>query len=285
MSSKFKKKPQPNRSYEELYNHYLVEKTIAEKLNNSTKEERKKIYPNMYDELFRKVPNHPRLKRSRDAELSKNAIHNNFSLIKRYLTKSKIVAEFGSGDCKFLYSISEYCKYVYGIDISDQRDPSDKPPKNFKLIIYDGFEINEINKNSIDIIISDQLIEHLHPDDSEHHFSLVYTLLKNNGKYIIRTPHSITGPHDISKYFSNTPQGFHLKEWSYTEIIQSLKSSGYQKFKGYWSAKNTHLRLPLFYFTFLEKFHKTVISLILPKLVIKKIYKYLIPTVCVIGIK
>jgi hypothetical protein len=53
----------PDRSYEQVLNHYLVEKAIADKLKEANREERKLIYETMYDELFEKVPDHPRLKR------------------------------------------------------------------------------------------------------------------------------------------------------------------------------------------------------------------------------
>ena len=39
----------PNRSYDQIMNHYLVEKSIADRLKNSTREERKLILAMMCD--------------------------------------------------------------------------------------------------------------------------------------------------------------------------------------------------------------------------------------------
>ena len=51
------------RSAEQLIEHYELEKELAGKLKKSTKEERKKFYKILYDELFQKIPHHPQLAR------------------------------------------------------------------------------------------------------------------------------------------------------------------------------------------------------------------------------
>ena len=38
-----------------------------------------------------------------------------------------------------------------------------------------------------------------------------------------------SGPHDISRHFSDTPQGFHLKEWNYREMFATLKAAGFSQ--------------------------------------------------------
>jgi SAM-dependent methyltransferase len=197
----------PNRSYEQVKNHYLVEKSIAERLKSANRKERVKIYQGMYQELFRRVPDHPRLTRRNSSEISQWAVKNKFNLVKQHLNSSLIFLEFAPGDCKFLLEISKFFTRTIGVDISDQRDQCDRS-SILELIIYDGYHLDQVKNDSIDIVFSDQLIEHLHPDDTSHHFKLVYRILKPNGKYIFRTPHAITGPHDVSRYFSDIPVGF-----------------------------------------------------------------------------
>ena len=41
---KLKKKLPPNRSYEQVKNHYLVERALAAKLKESTREERRALF-------------------------------------------------------------------------------------------------------------------------------------------------------------------------------------------------------------------------------------------------
>jgi hypothetical protein len=51
-----------NRKIDRLRHHYEVERELAEKLRNSTREQRAGLYKTLYDELFKMVPDHPRLK-------------------------------------------------------------------------------------------------------------------------------------------------------------------------------------------------------------------------------
>ena len=80
-------------------------------------------------------------------------------------------------------------------------------------MVYDGYTL-PLDDACHDVVFSDQLIEHLHPEDTELHFGLVHRLLAPGGTYLFRTPHALCGPHDVSRWFSDTPQGFHLKEWT-----------------------------------------------------------------------
>ena len=180
-----------------------MEKAIAERLKKANREERKLIYATMYDDLFSQVPDYPRLTRREDKELTVRANKPKLALVSRFLDKSTVFAEFAPSDCRFAVEVAKYVKYVYGIDISDQKGQTNNMPDNFKLIIYDGYDLGEIEDNSIDIIFSDQLIEHLYPKDTKFHFELAYRILKKGGKYIFCTPHAFSGPHDISKYFSD----------------------------------------------------------------------------------
>lgn len=277
---KLKKALPTDRSFEQIKTHYLEEKILAQKLIKSSREERKQIYSTMYDELFSKVPDHPRLTRRSSNNLTESANKDKFAIINKFLHKSDIFAEYAPGDCKFTIEVAKQVKFAYGIDISDQRNPMDTFPDNFELIIYDGYNLDKIKSNSIDIIFSDQLIEHFHPDDTKLHFELVFRILKKGGKYIFRTPHAQTGPHDISQYFSDVAEGFHLKEWTYTEINKMLMEIGYSSFWTFWNAKGIDLRVPYAYFAICEK----MLSLF-PKKYTRIISKYLMPSLCGAAIK
>lgn len=265
--------PPSNRTYEQLLNHHQIESELALKLKNAPREERTKIFLTMYDELFAKVPDHPRLRRRKSEELTEKATIEKFSLISRHIKKDTVFAEFAPGDCYFANFTATQVKTVYGIDISDQREPGIFQPDNFKLIIYNGYDLTEIPDNSIDVFFSDQLIEHFHPDDTPLHFELVLSKLKPGGKYIFRTPHGLTGPHDISKYFSHVPTGFHLKEWTHFELNRLVKKLGYRKYRCFRYTKGRIIRLPFAYFSFFER--------ILPLLFNKesRISKFIFPSI------
>lgn len=270
----------PNRTVDQLKNHYLVEKSIAQRLMAASRDERKAIYATMYDELFQKVPDHPRLNRRSDEELTSRANRAKLSLVKRFVDSSTVFMEYAPGDCRFVTEVARHVKYAYGLDISDQRRPGEQNPDNFQLVVYDGYIVNEIPSNSIDVIFSDQLIEHFHPDDTKLHFALAHRLLKAGGLYVFRTPHAVTGPHDISKYFVDEPEGFHLKEWTFGEIGGLLKEVGFSRFRPFWYRRGISVRLPSLYFTGLERFFAR-----LPKRYTKTTADYLLSQVCGVAIK
>ena len=248
-----KKSLPQDRTYDQILNHYKVEKAIAERIKKSNREERKQIYASMYEELFQKVPDHSRLTRRKDEEQSNKANKDKFLLIKSLINNKTVFAEFAPGDCQFSFEVANHVSQGFGIDISDQHNPSIIPPENFKLIVYDGYNLSEIPDNSIDVLFSDQLIEHFHPEETQLHFEIAYRILKKSGKYIFRTPHRYSGPHDISKYFSDEPEGFHLKEWTYSELKPVLRNAGFSLISARMMRKRVLLWLPFTYFEICEK--------------------------------
>ncbi|MFQ5793169.1 MAG: class I SAM-dependent methyltransferase [Acidobacteriota bacterium] len=242
----------PTRTFQQVKHHYEVEKAIREKLWCASLEQRKAIYPTMYDELFENVPDHPRLQRRKSEASTSAANRFKFNVIRSFVDKSTVFAEFAPGDCRFSEYVCEHAAFVYGIDISDQRDKGTPLPNNFELLVYDGYHL-ALEDGSIDVVFSDQLIEHLHPEDAELHFKLVRRLLRAGGVYIFRTPHNYVGPSDVSGYFSDKAEGFHLKEWTYGEIASLLKNLGYSSCSGHCAVKGMPIRIPLFCITPVER--------------------------------
>lgn len=242
-----------NRTYDQVLNHYKVEKELADRLKRSTREERKKIYETMYEELFSKVPDHSRLQRRNDAKRTRQVNQIKIASVKSLLKPDIIFAEYGAGDCLFAYEVCKYVGYVYGIDISDQRRKSEDCPPNFQLILYDGYDLSVLKDKSVNVLFSDQLLEHIHPEDIDLHLQNAYRILKNNGVYTIRTPHAFGGPYDVSRYFSEVPEGFHLKEWTYCEIVKKAKETGFKKIRTFWGYHRIVIPVPFVFFGLYEK--------------------------------
>jgi hypothetical protein len=81
-------------------------------------------------------------------------------------------------------------------------------------------------------VISNQLIEHLHPDDIDTHMRAARVLLKPGGRYTFATPHRLTGPHDVSKVFGlDAPAGMHLREYTNLELARSLRRAGFRRIR------------------------------------------------------
>lgn len=275
---KLKQELPPDRTYEQIKNHFEVERALAEKLKRANRQERKVIYQTMYDELFEKVPDHSRLTRRNSEQMTLEANRNKLSLIRDFIDEETVFVEIAPGDCRFCREMARHVRRVYGIDISDQSGDVDLP-ENFELIVYDGYDL-EFERDSVDVAFSDQLIEHFHPEDTELHFRLVHRILKKNGIYVFRTPHGFSGPHDISKYFTDEPQGFHLKEWTFLELAGLMRRVGYSSWKGYWQAKGRSFRFPFLYFWIVESALRGF-----PKGLKRKLSRYLLPQIFMVAVK
>ena len=149
-------------------------------------------------------------------------------------------------------------------------------PGNFGLVIYDGFAF-PLRANSFDLAFSDQLVEHLHPDDVESHFRAVADTLTLGGTYVFRTPHRFTGPHDISRHFTTgEAEGFHLKEWTYRELVTTLGRCGYSHLEAIWNARGISLHVSIRLASALEtvlgllprRLRRVVSSLTFPRIVV-----------------
>ena len=101
---------------------------------------------------------------------------------------------------------------------------------NLSWGISDGVHLERFEDlNSYDVVVSDQVIEHLHPDDLYEHFKGVLSILSSRGRYIFVTPHRYMGPSDVSRVFKcDKPMGMHLKEYTYQGLKELLKRAGFK---------------------------------------------------------
>lgn len=216
----------PGRSTEQLRHHYEVERELAARLRKSTREERTALFSELYGELFRRVPDHPRQTRLDSAAEKQRNVAAQMRLLREWLRPDATVVEFAPGNCWLSFEAAKTAGRVIAVDISDQRDPAQPAPPNFQHVCYDGFHL-ELPDGCADVAFSYQFLEHLHPDDVGPHFQLVHRLLKPGGVYVFDTPHRYSGPHDISRYFSDTLDCFHFQEWTHREMRRLLGSQGF----------------------------------------------------------
>ncbi|MCF6311078.1 MAG: methyltransferase domain-containing protein [Verrucomicrobiales bacterium] len=221
--------PSQSRSPERLRHHYDVERELAAKMRLSSREERTELFKTLYTELYEQIPDHPRFTRRDTPAQSKANVEKQFLLISPHLKPAMTFLEMAPGDCRLALEASKHCANVIGVDISNQSDPEETFPDNFKLIVYDGYLLDAVPDNSIDIIFSYQFLEHLHPDDVPLHFDLASRLLKPGGIYILDTPHKFSGPHDISRYFGGQLDCFHFQEWTIHGLKKNLYQHGFDK--------------------------------------------------------
>ncbi|HEY9660429.1 MAG TPA: class I SAM-dependent methyltransferase, partial [Allocoleopsis sp.] len=180
--------------------HYEIETELAARLHKSTKAERRHLYTAVYNELYTKLPNNSIAKRKTSLATKKWVIQQRLQFIQPFLKPDKVFLEIGPGDCGLCFEIARQVKQVYAVDVTEQYKDQDNCPDNFKLIISDGTSI-PVPDNSIDIIYSHQVMEHLHPEDAVEQLQNIYRALAPGGIYICITPNRLSGPHDISHHF------------------------------------------------------------------------------------
>lgn len=269
-----------SRTFEQVKEHYEIEKELASKLLNSSREDRQHLYTSLYNQLFKQVPHHPQLVRKADSKASAQEVARKMRLIVKYLRDDSTFLEVGPGDCRLSFEVAKRVKKVYAADVSQEITKNSTPPQNFELIICDGCNI-PVTENTVNVAYSNQLMEHLHPEDAFDQLRSIYKLLAPGGVYICITPNRLTGPHDVSKYFDEVATGFHLKEYTHTDLSNLFTSVGFSKMTAYIGGKGLYLRFPLFLIKGLEKILNVMPSSLRKKLADTLLVKALLGVILV----
>lgn len=243
------------RTENQLREHYEVEKKLAEKLRSASRNERRALYASLYEERNHLIPHHPLLKRKKSPEQQQEVVNDQMKILSKLLDKNISFMEVGPGDCALAFHVANFVKEVYAVDVSKSITEASNIPINFKLFLSDGCSI-PVPNNSIDIIYSNQLMEHLHPDDAYDQLKNILNALAPGGVYLCITPNRLNGPHDISKYFDTVATGFHLKEYTLTELSILFRNVGFSKVMRYIRVKGKYIKFPIFPATLCENLLK-----------------------------
>jgi SAM-dependent methyltransferase len=232
------------RSLERVRRHYEVEKALAARLRAAPREQRLHMLTGLYEELFREVPDHPRLTHQLAPQSARQRIVRQMRLLGRFLLPGMTALEIGPGDCAFAFELARRVRQVYGVDVDAVASRHNQPPANFRLFMSDGVSV-PVPPASVDLAYSNQLMEHLHPDDAQEQLRNIHAALAPGGVYVCLTPNRLNGPHDISREFSQEPEGFHLKEYTLTELEALFLATGFRRVAAYARAKNLWFRVPV----------------------------------------
>lgn len=216
--------------------HFEVERELAERLRRSTRAERPRLVPELYGELYRRVPDHPRIQRMKDTAAAERSLDNQWRLLHSFLKDTVRMVEFGAGDGGLSRRVAERLPSaeVTALEVCEQAERAGPP--NLRWVAHDGFEV-PLESSVYDLAFSYQVLEHIHPDDVEEHFRQAARVLKPGGSYVLSVPHEASGPHDVSRFFGDALQTFHLKEWSYSEVERRMRAAGFAKIRPFWRGR------------------------------------------------
>jgi len=223
--------------------HYEIEKELAARLRAAGSEERRHLYTALYDELFQRVPDHPQLALKRGGVARRKEVQDRLKLLRRYLQAETTFLEIGPGDCALAIEVARHVHKVFAVDVSREIGAGIQLLQNLQLAISDGCSI-PLADDSVDVAYSDQLMEHLHPDDAAQQLKNIFRTLASSGVYVCLTPNRWSGPHDVSRYFDEVATGFHLREYTVGELAQMFRAVGFRGVQALIGAGGFHVVVP-----------------------------------------
>ena len=213
-----------------ILRHYQIERELAQRLAHASPTDRTNLYTELYDELFRRVPDHPQIAEQESPSLERRRMLGQARFLEPMLQADSVYLELGPGSCALARRIANKVERVYAVDVSRTIASSRTFPANLQFVLSDGTSV-PVPTDSVDLAFSNQLMEHLHPEDAAEQLSNVYRALKPGGRYFCITPSRLSGPHDISQHFDDKATGFHLKEYTYTELETLFRAVGFKDFR------------------------------------------------------
>ena len=238
-----RKPPDDARSAEQVRQHYDVEVELASVLRTAPKDQRLQLYARLYDELYRRVPAHPQLTRKLSAGATRAEIDQQMKFLRRFLRPDATYLEIGAGDCALAIEAARLVRKAYALDVSEEVVKNTIFPGNGELVLSDGCSV-PVAPGSVDVAYSNQLMEHLHPDDALEQLQNIHRSLADGGLYICITPNRLNGPHDVSKYFDDVAKGFHMKEYTTRELASLFQAVGFRRVTPYLRVLGRHFAVP-----------------------------------------
>jgi SAM-dependent methyltransferase len=232
------------RPADQIAEHYRVERMLAARLREASKEERGGLYGQLYDELYRQIPHHPQLAKRDSQEHRRRRTVRHVRFLRSLAPGKPIFLEVGAGDCLLASEFSRYADIVYAVDVSTEITKLVNLPSNLRLVLSDGCSI-EVPKGTVHLAFSNQLMEHLHPDDAVEQVRNIYRALAPGGRYFCITPNRFSGPHDISRNFDNVATGFHLLEYTVFDLRKIFEQVGFTRFRAYVGLNGVYVRVPM----------------------------------------
>lgn len=203
------------RSIDELREQLEVERELAKRIREAP--DRRGLYSRVYDEFFDRVPHYKR----EDAVAESAALVSlQLHLLEPYLTPATRFLEVGGADFALALELRRRLPRVIAIEAAS------RDVEALEVIVSDTPPY-PLPDACVDLAFSSHVIEHLLPEDALLHLKEMRRLLAPGGRYICVTPNRLWGPHDVSRYFSDEPEGLHLREYSYNDLLALMDEAGF----------------------------------------------------------
>lgn len=210
-----------------ILRHWELEKALRHQLLAATPENRWQVFEEAYTSLYEELDWLNRM-----TEPAQDAQQAQFRLWQSLIGQPpQQIYEIGSGKGELITYLAQQGFTCKATEITQERGKkwTSASPK-LSWGASDGIHLAEFEpEGHYDVLLSNQVIEHMHPDDVPEHFAHAARLLRPGGRYILSTPHCADGPADVTRVFGHpAPLGMHLKEYTYGELDALLKQAGFR---------------------------------------------------------
>jgi SAM-dependent methyltransferase len=231
------------RSATAIENHYRVEIELAGRLRRAPRAERLGLYGTVYDELYRRVPDHPQLTRKVSEAERRASVMDRISLLRRFIDPETVFLEIGAGDASLSLEIARHARKCYALDVSREILGGVQHPR-VETVLSDGCSV-PVPAGSVTLSYSFQVMEHIHPDDALEQLRNLHAAMAPGGSFICVTPSRLNGPHDVSRFFDSEARGFHLKEYTTAELDALFRAVGFRDVQAYPRFRGRYVHVPM----------------------------------------
>jgi SAM-dependent methyltransferase len=224
-----------NISEEMILEHWELEKLLTKNLLESTPENRWEVADECYTRLYSELDWLNKLVGGSQREIAPAKRYGHLPFI--IGEPPKAIYEIGSGKGELISYLANSGYDCIGTEITRGRGGAHVSERsNLTWRTSDGVHLGRFESlDAYDVVISNDVIEHIHPDDLVEHFKNVRSILRDGGRYIFTTPHKFAGPGDVSRVFKcEKPMGMHLREYSYQDIKKLLLQAGFERPYAVW---------------------------------------------------
>jgi 2-polyprenyl-3-methyl-5-hydroxy-6-metoxy-1,4-benzoquinol methylase len=199
--------------------HLERELELTERLLASAPEERREVFDACYSSLYEELP------WLNEADATRG-VGDWPALIGPPPAR---VYEVGSGQGGLAVALAARGYDVTASEITLERGGERPAHERLRWGETDGVHLDRYAAaGTYDAVVSNQVVEHLHPDDLPAHLRGALALLRAGGIYALNTPLAWHGPADIGAVFGfDAPVGMHLREYRYGELRDLARAAGF----------------------------------------------------------
>jgi len=207
----------------QIRRHADLEGRLTDELLASGEDGRAETFFAAYSKLYSELP-----------WLAGTGTHSGAEFWARLLRPGSSVYEIGSGAGYLINFLAARGHACFSAELAPAREAAARTGDNgVTFVATDGVRLSHFaEENAFDYVLSDQVVEHLHPDDIQTHFDEARKILKPGGEYIVRVPYAPLGPCDLSRVFGLDKAVFmHLHEMRWNEIANVAHRAGFADIK------------------------------------------------------